>query len=123
MKRVILACFALFAATLVTASQVVAQDTVWTRWYSQLSYGNDILETPDGDYVVVGNASGMWLMKVTSLGEPIWSKKYFTEGTFSSVCLSHDGGYIAAGNSGGFLLCKTDSSGDTLWTQLYGQGD
>jgi hypothetical protein len=90
-----------------------------------------VKQTPDGGYVLAGNASLLssdgtriapsWLAKTTSTGVLSWQHIFYGPSDFSSfgaVRLTSDGGYIAAGTNGDFAdadnfwLVKTDSSGN-----------
>ncbi len=88
----------------------------------------------DGGYIVTGrthsfgNGAQVYLIKVDSLGDTLWTKNYGGSGTDwgMSVQQTADGGYIVAGFTNSFgdslqiYLIKTDSLGDTLWTRKYG---
>jgi gliding motility-associated-like protein len=110
--------------------------------------GADILQTPDGGYIIgassvsrdcmiTGNHGGMdyWIVKLTSHGNISWQKPY--GGTQNDYCYSidmtGDGGYVAVGSSlsgdgqvtgshGGmdFWAIKIDAAGDLLWQKSLG---
>ena len=127
-------------------------DTLWTRTYGGQyhDYGNDIIQTSDGGYAIIGYtesfAAGgqvdVYFIKTDSLGNYQWSKTYgdiyVDEGYI--IRQIEDGGYIIAGRmqsySGGggscpplfgpcydVYLIRTDAVGDTLWTRMYGGKD
>jgi hypothetical protein len=73
--------------------------------------------------------SDLWLLKLDSLGDTLWSKTYFEEQCVEGLVIEelNDGGFIIAGlreasygEFGKVLLLKTDSLGDTVWTRIYG---
>ncbi|MCH8330588.1 MAG: hypothetical protein IH946_04285 [Bacteroidetes bacterium] len=61
-------------------------DTLWTRTYggSGTDRGRDVLQTPDGGFVIVGESgfgqgnSDVYLLKIDSVGAAEWSKAYGT---------------------------------------------
>ncbi len=117
-------------------------DTLWTKTYgdSASDYGNSVIQTTDGGYIIAGWAepfgrahNDVYLVKTNSVGDTLWTKLHFS-GTWSSansIAQTTDRGYIIAGSvltfdwSDNFYnddvyLMKTDSIGDTLWTRTYG---
>lgn len=73
--------------------------------------------------------SDLWLLKLDSLGDTLWSKTYWEEQCDEGLETEelNDGGFIIAGlreasygEFGKVLLLKTDSLGDTVWTRNYG---
>jgi len=119
-------------------------DTIWTRTYG----GEDddearwIDQTNDGNFIVCGLTSSfssdqywdLWLLKISSDGDTIWTKTYgdqMTNWSDEGNCVkpTADGGYIVCGTSMGYdpygwpkpriYVVKTDSLGDSLWTRLY----
>jgi hypothetical protein len=79
-----------------------------------------------------GSGSGLFdmlLMKIDSVGNPLWSKTYGEGSSENCFSMVHtiDGGYALAGRttsfgSGGYdmYLVKTDSVGNLLWQRTYG---
>lgn len=91
----------------------------WWRTYGGEG-GEDgycVQETSDGNYVISGEKDGdVWVLKVDTLGEIIWSKVF--EGTIGKwVEETSDGGYVIAGTPD---LLKVDAQGDSLWAYDYG---
>jgi hypothetical protein len=107
------------------------------------SIGLSIQPTADQGYVIgggtVGGGSGddcpfisgiqcVWVTKVDSEGEPVWSRAYRAGRARSSIHQirkASDGGYIGAGFAGdstgyGALLMKLDSLGSVEWQTLVG---
>ena len=113
-----------------------------TEW--ERDFGNagaigaySVQQTADGGYVMVGSGMpaardsfqlGVWLTKITSLGDIEWQKLVSdSAGRFDlgfSVVQSGDGGFAVAAVANlsadsGLALTKTDSLGDVTWTRLY----
>jgi len=114
-------------------------DTLWSKLYGD-SYGVEGLameKTNDGGYVITGYHTiggiddDVWLIKIDSLGDTVWTKTYGTNGGMDfgfHVKQTLDGGYIVVGGKYGvgysdMWLLKTDALGDTLWTKTYGGSD
>jgi hypothetical protein len=114
-------------------------DTLWTNTYLDSSaLGADsrtVQQTVDGGYFITGflssggNSRDVYLIKVDSLGNILWTRTYGDSldnvGFFGNQ--TSDGGFVITGwtyslNTGGYdvYLIKTDSFGDTLWTRTYG---
>lgn len=107
----------------------------WSKRYGGFicyTLGKDILETPDGDFAVIGytgcdgNQGEMeqgLVVKINSAGEMIWAKgygEYATDG-FYSIDATSDNGFIMSGLTSSFgsggadvYLLKTDSSFNSL---------
>lgn len=121
-------------------------DTTWTKQYS-LSVGGDqaydVIELLDGGFVLCGRwtdtvtvSACAFLMKINSIGDSLWLKKYSTANHdyANSVALNIDGGFLVAGeifnaNPPGYndaWVFKTDSLGNIIWQKtydIYGLGD
>ncbi len=112
-----------------------------TKFYKQFSsngydYGQGIVELPDSSYVITGSSSSfvngpsqMFLLKIDSLGEFIWSKDFGGDETDWGRRVLHienDGFYVAGytnsiGNGNyDFALWKIDESGNEIWFNSYG---
>jgi prepilin-type N-terminal cleavage/methylation domain-containing protein len=107
----------------------------WATGYLN-SYGssaNEIIQTSDGNFVVVGYLSypgasccvrnDAMIMKINSSGTQIWKRQYGTatesdsEG-YTGVAETADGGLIATGyNNNTGIITKFDSSGIIQWTR------
>ena len=118
-------------------------DTLWTKtfnYYQGTTFCNSIKETIDGGFIIGGNiyshdpSGDALLMKLDSVGNCIWQKRYggtlthFGD-TFNDVEQTSDGGYIASGTTYSFppdsfnaniYVLKLNSIGDTIWTKTYG---
>ncbi len=107
----------------VVAAVLVATLAPATRWWrtfggTETDIGYCVQQTSDGGYIVsgyTGSFSGMWLLKLDSLGHEEWSKTYGNSDAFS-VRETSDGGYITVGHQ----IIKTDENGNTVWTRNYG---
>ncbi len=128
----------LFILSILAYQNTMGQDTSFIYTYGGLSYdqGRSVQQTSDGGYILAGSTgsfglgnSDMYLVKVDSSGNYLWSRSY--GGSFTDVGMhveqTPDKGYIFLGytdsyGAGGYdiYLVKTDSIGDTLWTKTYG---
>lgn len=110
-----------------------AGDTIWTK-----SYGDSLLqrcyavqEIRDVNFMAVGltyspgdDWSDLYLLKVDSEGDTLWTRTYGEGGDDWgwSISETDDGNYMIVGKTSGDLwLLKVDESGDTLWTRRYGR--
>lgn len=113
-------------------------DLLWSKTYGGLNndFGNTVIQTDDGGYVVVGSTesygagtSDFWMLKTNSVGDSLWSKTY--GGPYNDIAFqaqeTTDGGFVLTGYTqpSGFLnadiwLIKTDNVGEILWSQTYG---
>lgn len=109
----------------------------------------DIVRANDGNYVIVGtttstdgdiigktgNDRDYWLLKVTPLGDIIWSKIYGGSGedVATAIAKTPDGGYVVSGHSrsndgdvGGnegfhdYWIVKFDDNGGLIWERNFG---
>ena len=82
---------------------------VWSQTYggTGIDYGNEILATGDGGYIVVGtsnsqgDSSGIYVMKIDASGNLLWDKALGipeSDGG-NSIYPTSDGGYIIGGSS------------------------
>lgn len=111
-------------------------DTLWTRTYGGTGddYAYSVQQTTDEGYIIAGytnsfgNDEQVYLIKIDSLGDTLWTKNYGgASGDYGySVQQTTDGGYIIAGRTYSFgnfeqvYLIKTNPVGDTLWTKTFG---
>jgi len=113
-------------------------DSLWTRTYGGNGdeRANCILPTGDGGFLLAGTTysfgSGdgdMWLVKVNSQGDSLWSRTYggSSHEWVSAMVPAGDGGFLLAGGtysfgSGGYdmWLVKVNSEGDSIWSRTYG---
>ncbi len=115
---------------------------------SGIERAQDIANTADGGYVIVGNTfsndtdvsktkgeSDIWLVKINDQGQLVWDAS-FGGAKFDaaqSVTLSQDGGFIIAGNTksidqdvnenqgeNDIWLLKTDARGNMIWQKTFG---
>lgn len=112
-------------------------DTLWTKTYTEpgnnKNVGSFIQNTADGGYIVTGLTgyadeyeewSNLWLIKIDSDGNRLWSRIYFPSTDTKGYCVreSSDGGYVVTGlgpGLQGLLIMKTDFVGDTIWAKTY----
>ena len=112
---------------------------VWDKTYggTKGEVGNDIVVTPDGGYLIVGNtyASGdqsdIWLIKTDSNGNMVWNKTYGGSGTDTGNALHNttDGsGYIIVGSTSSYgngssdiWMIRVDTNGNEVWNRTFGR--
>jgi hypothetical protein len=97
---------------------------------SQREGANSIIESSDGNYIIVGKRDvAGYAVKLDKSGNILWEKilhegSFFNE--FTSVFEDLDGNYIAMGfanhkgDSNDFWLVKLNKNGDVLMHKLYG---
>ncbi len=90
-----------------------------------------IISAPDGGYFITGSLNGyssccgkIFLMKVSSTGDSLWTKK-FNYGIGYSIIAAKNGGVVISGTfqegiSQDIFLIKTDTAGNLLWKKTYG---
>ena len=122
----------------------------WSKTLGGTSFDEfwSVLPTEDGGYLVVGRSGSQngdvaenfgnldtWLVKLSSVGEVIWSKVYggSKEDGASRVINTSDGGYLVIGQTSStdgnvssgngnvdYWVLKVDSLGDLEWEHSYG---
>jgi len=113
----------------------------WEREYniSYLDYGNCVIVTSTGEFVIAGTANipgstfDVLLIKTNEYGDTLWTKLY--GGSRSDhgkyVIETADSGYLIVGDSKSFgglwdlddvYVVRTDVIGDTIWTRTFGEG-
>ena len=118
-----------------------AQDTIFRYTYGGSSYdhGRSVQQTTDGGYIIAGSTSSggagssdVYLIKIDSLGNFLWSKTYGGTDSDNGVrIISVSGGnYLLAAKTKSWgpgiptysnnLLVKVDASGNVLWAKVYG---
>ncbi len=108
----------------------------------------DLKQTSDGGYILAGLSASIdgdihgnhgngdvWILKIDSAWDTLWSKCYGGSGTETSYCIysTNDGGFVVGGftdsNDGDvfsplggndYWLVKIDSVGDLLWERTFG---
>jgi hypothetical protein len=107
-------------------------DTLWTKTYGG-GMGNHILQTHDRGYMITGGTesgilfsslipqlSDLWMLKVDSLGDTLWTREYGGIDGDVGRCIQQtpDSGYIVVGETWSFgggmsdiYLLRTDSLG------------
>ncbi|MEM9832046.1 MAG: hypothetical protein AAF944_15540 [Bacteroidota bacterium] len=139
--------YALFALLFFTASTLSAQTILWDKTYggTDFDFGNSIVTTPDGGYLLGGYSSSsvsenIWLVKVDAQGNKQWDKPYSGNGgaALRAILPTSDGNYLLSGYGSGigfdkseasrggsdYWLIKVNAQGNKLWDKtLGGPGD
>lgn len=98
-------------------------------YVKQDAMGNYFVAATSNSYGI-GTESNMYLIKLNSVGDSLWTKTFGGELEDIAYGLwpTNDGGCILVGQSNSFnsedfngYIVKTDENGDTLWTKNYGQ--
>jgi len=103
-------------------------DTMWTRMYGKESSDKaySVCETSDNCYLILGSSLSLgvgrdiYLLKVDSLGDTIWTKNYgiANNDERSYILNAFDDGYIIVGSSQSFIyIQKMNQFGDSIWTK------
>ena len=125
---------------------IIKTDSVGVeQWHQKLSYSvhhyvEDVIQTSDGDYIVVGGAGGdplgghavqgkAFILRMSEGGGVQWIKRYgiidTPNNTFWGVVEADDGGFVLAGEKlqdrnfefyDHFWVMKTDAYGDEEWS-------
>jgi len=115
-------------------------DSLWTSTidYSMNNYGISLSNSDDGSCIIVGRADfppseyDVYITKIDSLGEVIWTTVYGGMGTNEAwfIDTTFDGNYIITGKTSLYYsvlfdvyLLKINDDGDTLWTRKIGGED
>jgi hypothetical protein len=111
---------------------------VWSKLFgsSGNDYGNSVLQTSDGGYLVAGSSSDLgagnydaYFIRTDANGGMLWTKTYGgpleDDGNF--VQQTSDGGFVLVGTTasygaGGYdaYVVKTNATGGVLWQKTYG---
>jgi len=110
----------------------------WSHSYgdTQDDEGNDVIQTPDGGYLVSGytksygaGLTDVWLIKTDSTGEIQWEKVIggAKNDVANSVIALENGEYVVVGSTSSYgagssdcWLLKTSSEGEILWNMTLG---
>tara|TARA_B110000091_G_scaffold157434_1_gene167749 strand:- start:560 stop:1930 length:1371 start_codon:yes stop_codon:yes gene_type:complete len=111
----------------------------WRRYFGGTmdDLGSFVRQDNQGNYFIAattssysnGTESDMYLIKLDSLGDSLWTQTYGgnLKETATGLWPTNDGGCILVGQSNSFsngdfngYIVKTDENGDTLWTKNYG---
>ncbi|MEW5922830.1 MAG: T9SS type A sorting domain-containing protein [Candidatus Zixiibacteriota bacterium] len=121
-----------------TPLYICAQDYIWATNHGGI-YNDGSFEgvpTPDNGYAILGSSYSygaglydVYLIKLGSAGNVIWSKTYGGAETDQGYSIDNtdDGGFILAGSTRSFgsgardvYLIRTDDAGNILWSKSFG---
>ena len=109
----------------------------WESLFGEIghNYADDILETSDNSYIVLGSSFipkegtgyDVWLIKIDTKGDMIWEKKYDRSKSDHgwSLASTKDGGFIIVGETDHgndedkVWVIKTDYNGTLLWDKTF----
>ncbi len=111
-------------------------NVAWIRLFSYLYnfVANDVHQTSDGGYILVGSAiysnyNHVYMVKTDASGDTLWTKYYGGGGQDwgNQIQQTSDNGFVIIGEttsfgagSGDVYVIKTDSLGLALWSKVYG---
>jgi hypothetical protein len=112
-------------------------DMIWSKTYGGTGndFGKDIIQTSDGNYLIVGWSNSPTLadqnanlIKIDPAGTVIWSKMFggSSDDFGNSVKQCSDGGFImlgqtfSYGTAGDAYLVRTDAAGNQIWYKTFG---
>lgn len=113
-------------------------DLVWQKSFGKSNgpdHGNDILQTSDGGYLVLGDTStygqgnyDFWLIKLTADGTEQWNKTIGGANSDlpKSITKTVDGGYLIVGQTDvgtgieDVWVVKTNEAGQVSWQKTFG---
>lgn len=104
----------------------------WTKTYSGTEGARGLVRSPNGDLVFLtsDNSTGYKVIRVTSNGDVVWSKKYnWGYDRFPQITRTLGDTYLIAGwsNFGGvsdnLVVIKVDNNGDLLWEAFFDEVD
>ncbi len=118
-------------------------DTLWTRTFrgeGRGAIGKCVQQTADGGYIITGSINiysdgstpDLWLIKIDSEGETLWTKAYGGKDWDygNDIIEISDSGFVIVGSTSSFgsgerdvWLIRTDHNGDSLWTRTFGGTD
>jgi hypothetical protein len=118
-------------------------DSIWSRSFGQGGYGAEwfetILMTAEGDFLAAGqidpaglqDPGNVWLMKISSAGDSLWSRALGQDSLYESflkIIPTSDNEYLMAiwrfstlnpDTSSMLWLVKINDQGDTLWSRSF----
>jgi|GEM_PF-3718782 hypothetical protein len=135
MNRLFKALSGLLLIVVISLAVVSATPTVeWTRTFGSSQYEDvrDVIQAPDGGYVVYGTTASegqrqLWLLKLDMQGDIGWENTYGGHGseTAWSMTTAEDGGYLLAGSFAatedsprGISIYKVSPQGELEWEYI-----
>ncbi len=121
------------------SADTCSQHTTFQSTYTQGSDDNtnDMIQSSDGNYVMVGSSTGgntiggtdAFILKVDTRGNPLWNRRIGGTGNdeFTRIRNTTDGGFIAIGytlslgeSNGDVFLVKLTATGSVSWSAVFG---
>lgn len=100
-------------------------DTLWSINLQGVSRNNKcFIQTSDNGYVMAyTNSDTLFLTKINSSGNLLWTKQFFNVFDATSICQTSDNGFLIGANitNNGYIL-KTNSVGDSIWSNIVNIG-
>jgi len=102
-------------------------DSIWTKTYGDAGFDvlYDMKKTNDNGFIIAGSSQmGYWgnyeldLIKLDSVGDTCWWRRYTNGYQANSVYQTHDNCYVVTGYNYGMLLMKIDPSGNVMWNKM-----
>ena len=102
----------------------------WSKYYGNTSFFYSVKPTFDGGYLAVGSKGSISILKIDSLGNPIWFKKCLGVqgvGEGHDLVTLNDGtavitGMVSVNNTtaADVFIMKIDHSGNIIWFKTFG---
>jgi len=131
-KKFTVSCFLFLILFFCVNEYSFSQQITWSRTYGDTGtvseQGVDIVQTYDGNYVVLasssydGNNQKILLLKLDIYGNVMWEKMVADSIVHHSPYRfqqTQDSGFIITGISGSAFLIKTDKNGNLKWRKVY----
>jgi hypothetical protein len=104
-----------------------SQVSYFNKTITNFANPNDIVQTPDSGFVVVGSSNvggynDVCIVKTDSGGNVLWGKTYGASGVNEVgrfVRTMPDKGLLIAGDDNYIFVVRTDSAGNVLWENSY----
>ncbi|MBL7791107.1 MAG: hypothetical protein JNK77_02195 [Saprospiraceae bacterium] len=104
----------------------------WLHFYAGGKSGSEIIELPNGDFLVAGESiyiGDIYVLRIDSQGQVLWSKSYGGPGTEAArgMTMLADGTFLITGNTNSYgvgnqdcFLLRIDENGNVISSKTYG---